>query len=110
MFPPCSAQFRLIYPTGTSNRSVYRVIRRIVESGCNDFAARSIMPHFANPPSDRPDNFPLVGGAIHNLQTPRPLRTVIEGIKPPDFVESTHAVKSIEIMRVARRELAGLEI
>src|SRR6185503_15460336 len=48
MFPPCSAQFRIVYPTGTSNRSVYPVIRRIVESGCNDFVARFIMARFTN--------------------------------------------------------------
>src|SRR5207248_9374632 len=52
----------------------------------------------------------LSRSAVGQCQNPRPFRTVIERMKPPDFVESTHTVKSIEIIRVARCELAGLEI
>src|SRR5206468_5968770 len=52
----------------------------------------------------------LIRSAVGQRQNPLSFRTVIERMKPPDFVESTHSVKSIEIMRVARCELAGLEI
>src|SRR5438128_9985668 len=52
----------------------------------------------------------LVGAAAHQRQDPLPLRAVLERMKPPDFIEATHAVESVEVTRVACGELACLEI
>ncbi len=48
--------------------------------------------------------------AAGQRQNPLPFGAVIERMEPPDFVEATHTIESIEIMGVTRRELAGLEI
>src|SRR5207244_12703040 len=52
----------------------------------------------------------LVGAAAHQRQDPLPLRAVLERMKPPDFIEATHAVESVEVTRVACGELACLQI
>src|SRR5438093_3100018 len=52
----------------------------------------------------------LVGAAAHQRQDPLPLRAVLERMKPPDFIEASQAVEGVEIMRVARSELACFEI
>src|SRR5215831_17005725 len=52
----------------------------------------------------------LVGGAVRQCQNPRSLCAVIERMKTPDFIEPTHAVERVEIMRVARGELACFQI
>jgi len=51
-----------------------------------------------------------VRAAICQGQNPVSLPAVIERMKTADFVEATNAIKSIEVTRVTRRELACLEI
>ena len=48
--------------------------------------------------------------AAGQRQNPLPFGAVIERMEPPDFVEATNAIKSIEVTRVTRRKLARLEI
>src|SRR5206468_2576691 len=52
----------------------------------------------------------LIRSAVGQRQNSRPFRTVIERMKPPDFIQATHTIQTVEITRVARCELAGLEI
>src|SRR5437867_2189565 len=52
----------------------------------------------------------LVSAAAHQRQDPLPLRAVLERMKPPDFIEPSQAVEGVEMMRVARCELACFEI
>src|SRR5262249_154125 len=52
----------------------------------------------------------LVGGAVRQCQNPRSLCAVIERMKPPDFIETTHTVESVEKTRVACGDLARFQI
>jgi hypothetical protein len=51
-----------------------------------------------------------VCAAICKSQDPRPFFTVAERMKAADFIKTPLAVERVEVMCVARRELARLEI
>jgi hypothetical protein len=87
------------------------VIGRIVESGCSNLAARAIMTRFANRSlRDRQDNFPLIGGPLHQRQNPLFFPTVIKGVKPPDFIDTTNGIQGVEKTCVPGCEFARLEV
>src|SRR4249919_301497 len=96
MFPPCSAQFRLIFPRGTSNRSVVSsnpMNRRVwMQRFCGAIHHSSF--HESNR-RDRPV-LPLVRSAVRQREDPRLFSTVVERMKPPDFVEATNSIKRVE--------------
>ena len=52
----------------------------------------------------------LVRAAIWQRQNPRLFFTVIKGMKAADFIETPLAVERVEVMRIARGQLACLEI
>src|SRR5260370_13397835 len=58
----------------------------------------------------RRNNCDLVRLASRQRQNSVSLRAVIERMKPPDFIETTHSVECVEIERVAGRKLARLEV
>src|SRR5206468_10732054 len=90
---------------------VYQVIRRIVECGCSDFAARSLMTRFANRSRARPTGyFPLLARALHQRQNPLSFPRVIEGMETADFIEAPLTIEGVEVMCVGRGELACLEV
>src|SRR6266513_3330216 len=51
----------------------------------------------------------LVRSAVHQREDPRFFSIVIEGMKPPDFIEATNGIEGVEKTRVACRELTRLE-
>src|SRR5438094_4847672 len=55
-------------------------------------------------------NCRLGRAAIHQRQDPLSFRAVIERAETSDFIEATHPVQRVEIMCVACRKLACLEI
>src|SRR5215471_18757310 len=110
MFPPCSAQFRLVYPKGISNRSVYPVIRRIVEFGCTVFAARSIPARFTSRTRANDGVLCLVRSAVRQLEDSCLFPRVIERMKPPDFIETTNGIEGVEKTCVAGCKLTCLEV
>jgi hypothetical protein len=65
---------------------VYPVIRRIVESGCTDFAARSIMTRSWSRIRPTDGVLSLVGRALRQRQNPLSFRTVIERMEAPNLI------------------------
>ena len=54
--------------------------------------------------------FWLVGCAVRQRQNPRLFPAVIERMETPDLIEPPLAVKRVEVMRIARGELARFQI
>ena len=52
----------------------------------------------------------LVRGAVRQREDPCLFPSVIERMKPPDFIEPTNGIKGVEKTRVVCRELACLKI
>ena len=52
----------------------------------------------------------LVRSAVHQRENPCLFPTVIERMKPPDFIETTNGIEGVEKTCVAGRKLARLEV
>src|SRR6478736_9177472 len=109
MFPPCSAQFRLILSHGHQPISVSSnpTKRRVwMQRFCG------AIDHGSFHESNRRDRWvlSLVRSAVHQREDPCLFPRVIERMKPPDFIETTNGVQSVEKTCVAGRKLARLEV
>src|SRR5580765_4279256 len=110
MFPPCSAQFRLILSQGYQQPisvSSDPTKRRVwMQRFCG------AIDHGSFHKSNRRDRWviSLVRSAVRQREDLCLFPRVIERMKPPDFIETTNGIERVEKTCVAGRKLARLEV